>query len=45
MELEKIVEFNSDAEKISKRFWPGQVTLLLPIRKEITSKIKKGDYL
>ena len=26
-ELEKIVEFNSDAEKISQRFWPGQVTL------------------
>ena len=32
-ELEKIVEFNSIAEKISHEFWPGQVTLLLPIRK------------
>ena len=45
MELEKIVEFNSDAEKISKRFWPGQVTLLLPIRKEITSKIENNGKI
>ena len=31
IELEKIVEFNSDAEKISKRFWPGQVLSLIHI--------------
>tara|TARA_B100000029_G_scaffold15987_1_gene16529 strand:- start:536 stop:1135 length:600 start_codon:yes stop_codon:yes gene_type:complete len=45
IELEKIVEFNSDAEKISKRFWPGQVTLLLPIRKEIANKIENNGKL
>ncbi len=45
IELEKIVEFNSDAEKISKRFWPGQVTLLLPIRKEVTSKMENNGKL
>jgi len=44
-ELEKIVEFNSDAEKISERFWPGQVTLLLPIRKEISEKIENNGKL
>jgi len=45
IELEKIVEFNSDAEKISKRFWPGQVTLLLPVRKEIANKIENNGKL
>jgi len=45
MELEKIVEFNSDAEKISQKFWPGQVTLLLPIRKEISEKIESNGKL
>tara|TARA_B110000014_G_C20057202_1_gene550323 strand:- start:227 stop:826 length:600 start_codon:yes stop_codon:yes gene_type:complete len=45
MELEKIVEFDSDAEKISQRFWPGQVTLLLPIRKEMSKKIKNNGKL
>ena len=44
-ELEKIVEFNSDAEKISEEFWPGQVTLLLPIRKEISNKIENNGKL
>jgi len=44
-ELEKIVEFNSDAEKISERFWPGQVTLVLPIRKEIIEKIENNGKL
>ena len=44
-ELEKIVEFNSDAEKISQKFWPGQVTLLLPIRKEISEKIESNGKL
>ena len=44
-ELEKIVEFNSDAEKISKKFWPGQVTLLLPIRKEVSEKIENNGKL
>ncbi|MEC8529983.1 MAG: L-threonylcarbamoyladenylate synthase [Thermoproteota archaeon] len=41
-ELEKIVEFNSNAEKISEKFWPGQVTLLLPIRREISEKIENN---
>ena len=44
-ELEKIVEFNSDAEKISEKFWPGQVTLLLPIRKEVSEKIENNGKL
>jgi len=44
-ELEKIVEFNSIAEKISHEFWPGQVTLLLPIRKEISRKIENNGKL
>ena len=44
-ELEKIVEFNSDAEKISEKFWPGQVTLLLPIRKEVSKKIESNGKL
>ena len=44
-ELEKIVEFNSDAEKIAENFWPGQVTLLLPIRKETASKIENNGKL
>jgi len=44
-ELEKIVEFNSKAEKISEKFWPGQVTLLLPIRKEITKQIENDGKL
>ena len=44
-DLEKIVEFNSKAEKISEKFWPGQVTLLLPIRKEITKQIENDGKL
>ena len=44
-ELEKIVEFNSDAEKIAQKFWPGQVTLLLPIRKEIFEEIENNGKL
>jgi len=44
-ELEKIVEFDSDAEKIAEMFWPGQVTLLLPIRKEIENKIENNGKL
>ena len=44
-ELEKIVEFNSDADKIAENFWPGQVTMLLPIRKEVTNKIENNGKL
>ena len=44
-ELEKIVEFNLDAEKISEKFWPGQVTLLLPIKKEMNEKIESNGKL
>lgn len=44
-ELEKIVEFNSDAEKIAESFWPGQVTLILPIRKNIANKIENNGKL
>ncbi len=44
-DLEKIVEFNSTAKKISKDFWPGQLTLLLPIRKEISDKIENNGKL
>ena len=44
-ELGKIVEFNSQAEKISQKFWPGQVTLLLPIRKNVSEKIDSNGKL
>ena len=44
-ELEKIVEFNKIAEKISEKFWPGQITMLLPIRKEITQRISNNGKL
>ena len=44
-ELKNIVKFNSKAEKISEKFWPGQVTLLLPIRKEITKQIENNGKL
>ena len=39
------MEFNSNAEKISEEFWPGQVTMLLPIRKEITKQIESNGKL
>ena len=45
IELEKIVEFSSNAERISSEFWPGQVTLVLPIKKNITKKIKSNGKL
>ena len=44
-ELEKIVDFNSNAKKIAENFWPGQVTLLLPIRKEVANKIENNGKL
>ena len=44
-ELKKIVEFNIIAEKISDKFWPGQITLLLPIKKEMTEKISNNGKL
>ena len=44
-ELEKIVEFNEITEKISEEFWPGQVTLLLPVRKEMTQRISNNGKL
>ena len=44
-ELEKIVEFNKIAEKISEKFWPGQITMLLPIRKEISQRISNNGKL
>ena len=44
-DLERIVEFNSDAKKIAKKFWPGQITMLLPIRKEFTEKIENNGKL
>ena len=44
-ELEKIVEFTPDAEKIVEKFWPGQITLLLPIRKEVSNKIENNGKL
>ena len=33
-ELEKIAEFNGLEEKIAKKFWPGQVTLILKVKDE-----------
>ena len=44
-ELEKIVEFNTIAENISEKFWPGQITMLLPIRKEMTQRISNNGKL
>ena len=38
-ELEKIAEFNTLAEKIAEKFWPGQVTMILKVRDE---KIRKS---
>ena len=43
--FEKIVQFNSKADKISERFWPGQVTMLLPIREEINDRIENNGKL
>ena len=33
-ELEKIVSFDDKANKIAEKFWPGQLTLILPLRDE-----------
>ena len=33
-ELEKIANFNEKANKIAEKFWPGQLTLILPLRDE-----------
>ena len=44
-ELKKIVEFSSEAEKISDVFSPGQVTTLLPIRKEVDEQIESNGKL
>tara|TARA_Y100000590_G_scaffold102975_1_gene117080 strand:+ start:9788 stop:10387 length:600 start_codon:yes stop_codon:yes gene_type:complete len=44
-DLEKIVEFNSKSKIIAERFWPGQLTMLLPIRKEISEKIENNGKL
>ena len=44
-DLKKIVEFNPETEKISEKFWPGQVTILLPIRKELNEKIDNNGKL
>jgi len=33
-ELEKIVSFDDKANKIAEKFWPGQITLLLPLKDE-----------
>ena len=32
--LENIVEFNEMADTIAKKFWPGQLTIILPIKDE-----------
>ena len=44
-DFEKIVQFNSKADKISERFWPGQVTMLLPILEEINDRIENNGKL
>ena len=44
-DFEKIVQFNSKADKISERFWPGQVTMLLPIQEEISDRIENNGKL
>jgi len=33
-DLEKIAEFNTLAEKIAMKFWPGPVTLILKVKGE-----------
>lgn len=33
-ELEKIVNFDDKANKIAAKFWPGQITLILPLKDE-----------
>lgn len=32
--LERIASFNDKANKIAKKFWPGQLTLILPLKDE-----------
>ena len=44
-DFEKIVQFNSKADKISEKFWPGQVTMLLPIQEEISDRIENNGKL
>ena len=44
-ELKNIVDFSLDAEKISQKFWPGQVTILLPIKEKIIEKIDNDGKL
>ena len=34
-----------ELEKIAQKFWPGQVTLLLPIKQEISKKIESNGKL
>ncbi len=33
-ELEKIANFNEKANKIAEKFWPGRLTLILPLKNE-----------
>jgi len=33
-ELEKIANFNEKANKIAEKFWPGRLTLILPLKDE-----------
>ena len=33
-ELEKIASFNEKANKIAEKFWPGRLTLILPLKDE-----------
>ena len=44
-DFEKIVQFNSKADKISEKFWPGQVTMLLPIQEKISDRIENNGKL
>jgi len=44
-DIKKIVIFDSAAEKIAEKFWPGQVTILLPIREEFSEKIENNGKL
>ena len=38
LELSKIAVFDERAEKIAEKFWPGQLTMVLPVKDEILKK-------
>ena len=45
-QLEKIVNFDNKATKIAERFWPGQITLILPLKdKKLRDSMSLSDKI